>query len=220
MAVEILKGLGHTARYLAGAAVAGGIYLAEAAVVLGLMAFVAGMNGEAFVAIVVFIFGMIAAFVIGLLMVTFVLFPAVLIGEITARKTFWPAAPLVALVLLGGLTTAGSVIWTQVNGDPLADAVGLTLIALAASILPALAFGLVTYLAGWIAEKFPRIAALIRRLAAWAGRRFPRLAGFVKRLTASLSRRFPRITASLERQVTRLTTTTPADPHRPAEPAA
>ncbi len=179
--MKLLSGLGHTARYLAGAAAAGVVYLAEAAVILGLYAIVVGVvTGEAFGVLILLVLGVVAMFLFALVMVTFVLFPAILIGELTARRTFWPAAPLVALALLLLLTFAGSAAWASLTDTPLRDAWFVGLIALAVSILPAIAFGLVTYPTGWILSRvlgrFPRLTSFLRRSFHSFVRRFPRLA--------------------------------------------
>ncbi len=175
------------------------VYLAEAAVILGLYALVAGVvTGEAFGVLILLVLGVVAMFLFALVMVTFVLFPAILIGELTARRTFWPAAPLVALALLLLLTFAGSAAWASLTGTPLRDAWFVGLIALAVSILPAITFGLATYPTGWI---------LSRVLG-----RFPRLTSFLRRSFHSFVRRFPRLATRLR--------IPPAPPTSPAFPAS
>lgn len=150
-AVEILLRVGHVARYLLGAAVAGGVFLIESAVfVLPVAALTAAGNGVVG-GVSAVVIGFLMAFLLGLVLIVTAVFPAVLAGELVARRTKWSAAPLVVLGVLVVTSVGLSVLYGLFEGSQ--SGLGSIFILYASLLLPTLAYALTTYPAEWLARK-------------------------------------------------------------------
>jgi hypothetical protein len=172
--MRILNSAGHIARYLAGAAVAGAVFLAESAVLIVIFALLS-MVGSGLIGLFLgLLLGFAIAFGIGLVLVTFVIFPAILLGELAARRRGnWAIAPLAALGTLLVLSMFATAVALFAFGTD--EVFGQLILILATAILPALAYGLVTYPAGWLSDgataRLATIRAFMHRRVTWLNAR-------------------------------------------------
>lgn len=151
-AVEILLYVGHVARYLLGAAVAGGVFLIESAVFVLPVAALTAIGNGVVGGVSAVVIGFLMAFLLGLVLIVTVVFPAVLAGELVARRTRWSAAPLVVLGVLLVTTVGLSVLYSVFEGGG-GDFLGSIFMLYASLLLPALAYALIAYPAEWLARK-------------------------------------------------------------------
>lgn len=141
-------GVGHVARYAAGAALSWLIFPMEAALIYAALVVAAILFGQYPGGPLAGPMMIALAAVVGAGVTVLVTFPAVLVGDLIARRTRWFAAPLaaavIAPVLLALYVSVGGLAAHSLISD-MAIAGGLIA---ALSVLPLLTFVVLTYSAG------------------------------------------------------------------------
>jgi hypothetical protein len=141
-------GVGHLARYAAGAVLSWLIFPIEAALIYVALVVAAVLFDQDLGGPLAGPMMIVLAAVLGAGVTVLVALPAILVGDLIARRTRWFAAPLAAA--LGALVLLAAYVWgwgLAVHSSISDTAIAWGLVA-ALSLLPLLTFGVLTYSSG------------------------------------------------------------------------
>ncbi|EEP72147.1 hypothetical protein MCAG_02474 [Micromonospora sp. ATCC 39149] len=159
--VKLFAGLGHVARYAAGAGLSWLVFPVEAALIYVVLLVASGLFGLDPGGPLAGPTAVLLATVLGTAVTALVTLPAVLFGDLVARRTRSAAAPVTAVI--GGMVLLAAYVWgwgIAVQSPPSQTAIVWGLVV-ALSVLPLLAFLVVTHSAGAVVALIT--AAVARR---------------------------------------------------------